>query len=37
MVMLEPPQDVLQLLRDALGDSTDASSAANNETEEILA
>ncbi|KAK1741268.1 ABC transporter [Skeletonema marinoi] len=38
MVMLEPPQDVLQLLRDALGDSSaDAASAANNETEEILA
>jgi len=36
--MLEPPQDVLQLLRDALGDSSaDAASAANNETEEILA
>jgi len=39
MVMLEPPQDVLQLLRDALGgdSSADAASAANNETEEILA
>jgi len=36
--MLEPPQDILQLLRDALGDSSsDAASAANNETEEILA
>jgi elongation factor 3 len=36
--MLEPPQDVLQLLRDALGDcGPDAAAAANNETEEILA
>lgn len=42
MVMLEPPQDVLQLLRDALGASTSSSetaaaAAVNNETEEVLA
>ena len=42
MVMLEPPQKVLQLLRDALGQGSSSSaaadaSAANNETEEILA
>ncbi len=35
--MLEPPQDVLQLLRDALGDCGPDAAAANNETEEILA
>lgn len=45
MVMLEPPQDILQLLRDALGEgggstdtaTTSSSPSNHNETEEILA